>query len=259
MVIAIMYGFSLLPGRWGILLVLLGLLGIWAFVKWENSTTSPILDIPLLATNRVFAFSNLAALINYSATFAVGFLLSLYLQYIKGLSPQQAGLILVSQPVVMTVFSPFAGKVSDRIEPRIVASTGMSFTVIGLFLFTFITADTGLYRIILTLTLLGFGFALFSSPNTNAVMSSVEKKLYGVASATLGTMRLTGNMLSMGIVTLVFSIYIGRAKVTPENALFFLRSVKVAFTIFAVLCFCGIFASLSRGKVKGSLNPPNKI
>ena len=259
MVIAIMYGFSLLPGRWGILLILLGLLGFWAFVKWENSTTSPILDIPLLATNRVFAFSNLAALIHYSATFAVGFFLSLYLQYIKGLSPQQAGLILVSQPVVMTLFSPFAGKLSDRIEPRIVASTGMSFTVIGLFLLTFITADTGLHRIILTLALLGFGFSLFSSPNTNAVMSSIEKKLYGVASATLATMRLTGNMLSMGIVTLVFSIYIGRVKITPENAVFFLRSVKVAFTIFAALCFCGIFASLSRGNVKGSLNPPDKI
>jgi len=250
MVIAIMVGFSLLPGRWGILLVLLGLLGIWAFVKWENSTASPILDIPLLANNKVFAFSNLAALIHYSATFAVGFLLSLYLQYIKGLSPQQAGFILVSQPVVMTLCSPFAGKLSDRIEPRIVASTGMSFTVIGLFLFTFLTANTDLLRIILTLTLLGFGFALFSSPNTNAVMSSVEKKLYGVASATLGTMRLTGNMLSMGIVTLVFSIYIGRVKITPENAMFFLRSVKVAFIIFSVLCFCGIFASLSRGNVK---------
>jgi EmrB/QacA subfamily drug resistance transporter len=258
-VIAIMYGFSLLPGRWGILLVLLGLLGMWAFVKWENSTTSPILDIPLLANNRVFAFSNLAALINYSATFAVGFLLSLYFQYIKGLSPQQAGFILVSQPVVMTLFSPFAGRISDRIEPRIVASRGMSFTAIGLFLLIFITASTGLHRIILILTLLGFGFALFSSPNTNAVMSSVDKKLYGVASATLGTMRLTGNMLSMGIVTLLFSIYIGRVKVTPENAEFFLMSVKVAFTIFAVLCFCGIFASLSRGNLKGSLNPLNKI
>jgi EmrB/QacA subfamily drug resistance transporter len=258
-VIAIMYGFSLLPGRWGILLILLGLLGFWTFVKWENSTTSPILNIPLLASNRVFAFSNLAALIHYSATFAVGFLLSLYLQYVKGLSPQQAGLILVSQPVVMTLFSPFAGKVSDHIEPRIVASTGMSFMVIGLFLLASIAADTGLNKIIPTLALLGFGFALFSSPNTNAVMSSVEKKLYGVASATLGTMRLTGNMLSMGIVTLVFSIYIGRAKVTPENAEFFLRSIKVAFTTFAVLCFCGVFASLSRGKVKGSLNPPDKI
>jgi MFS family permease len=159
----------------------------------------------------------------------------------------------------MTVFSPFAGKLSDRIEPRIVASTGMSFMVIGLFLLASIAADTGLNRIIPTLALLGFGFALFSSPNTNAVMSSIEKKLYGVASATLGTMRLTGNMLSMRIVTLVFSIYIGRAKVTPENAEFFLKSIKVAFTTFAVLCFCGVFASLSRGKVKGSLNPPDKI
>jgi len=259
MVIAIMYGFSLLPGRWGILFVLLGLLGVWAFIKWENSTTSPILDIPLLASNKVFAFSNLAALIHYSATFAVGFLLSLYLQYVKGLSPQQAGFILVSQPVVMTLFSPFAGKLSDRMEPRIVASVGMAFTAIGLFLLTSVTANTGLSGIILTLTLLGFGFALFSSPNTNAVMSSVEKKLYGVASATLGTMRLTGNMLSMGIVTLLFSIYIGRVKITPENALTFLKSVKVAFSIFAVLCFCGIFASLSRGNIKGSLNPPSKI
>ena len=259
MVIAIMYGFSLLPGRWGILFVLLGLLGVWAFIKWENSTTSPILDIPLLANNKVFAFSNLAALIHYSATFAVGFLLSLYLQYVKGLSPQQAGFILVSQPVVMTLFSPFAGKLSDRIQPRIVASVGMSFTVIGLFLLTSLTANTGLSGIIFTLTLLGFGFALFSSPNTNAVMSSVEKKLYGVASATIGTMRLSGSMLSMGIVTLLFSIYIGRVKITPENTVFFLKSVRVAFTIFAAFCFCGIFASLSRGNIKGSLNPPNKI
>ena len=259
MVIAIMYGFTLLPGGWGILLVLLGLLGLWAFIKWENSTTSPILDIPLLANNKVFAFSNLAALIHYSATFAVGFLLSLYLQYVKGLSPQQAGFILVSQPVVMTLFSPFAGKLSDRIQPRIVASVGMSFTVIGLFLLTSLTANTGLSGIIFTLTLLGFGFALFSSPNTNAVMSSVEKKLYGVASATLGTMRLSGSMLSMGIVTLLFSIYIGRVKITPENTVFFLKSVRVAFTIFAAFCFCGIFASLSRGNIKGSLNPPNKI
>jgi MFS family permease len=234
-------------------------LGFWAFIKWENSTTSPILDIPLLANNKVFAFSNLAALIHYSATFAVGFLLSLYLQYVKGLSPQQAGFILVSQPVVMTLLSPFAGKLSDRIQPRIVASVGMSFTVIGLFLLTSLTANTGLSGIIFTLTLLGFGFALFSSPNTNAVMSSVEKKLYGVASATIGTMRLSGSMLSMGIVTLLFSIYIGRVKITPENTVFFLKSVRVAFTIFAAFCFCGIFASLSRGNVKGSLNPPNKI
>jgi len=245
-----MYGFSLLPAMSGAWLILLGTLGILAFVKWEMKVESPVLDMKLFRTNMVFAFSNLAALINYSATFAVTFLLSLYLQYIKGLDPQNAGLILVSQPIVMAIFSPFAGRLSDRIEPRIVASTGMALTVLGLSLFTFLSEKTVLEFIVASLILLGVGFALFSSPNTNAVMSSVEKRFYGVASGTLGTMRLIGQMLSMGIAMLIFAIYIGRAQITPEYYLLFLRSVNVAFIIFAVLCFGGVFASLARGKVR---------
>ncbi len=75
--------------------------------------------------NRVFLFSNLAALINYSATFAVTFLISLYLQYIKKLSPQAAGLVLVSQPLMQAVLSTFTGRLSDRVEPRVVSSMGM--------------------------------------------------------------------------------------------------------------------------------------
>ena len=165
-------------------------------------------------------------------------------------SPQNAGLILVSQPVIMAIFSPLAGRISDKIEPRIVASAGMTLTVIGLLLFTVLSENTGLAFIVLCLILLGFGFALFSSPNTNAVMSSVEKKHYGVASATLGTMRLTGQMLSMGIAMLVFAVYLGRAQIKPENYPAFLTSAKTAFIIFAVLCFGGILASLARGKVR---------
>ncbi|MCP8309138.1 MAG: MFS transporter [archaeon] len=250
MLIAIMYGLSLLPTISGAWLILIGALGIFAFVKWEIKVKSPVLDMNLFRNNRVFAFSNLAALINYSATFAVTFLLSLYLQYIKGLSPQDAGIILVSQPVVQAIFSPFAGRLSDRIEPRIVASIGMALTTIGLSLFTVLNEKTNLEFIVASLILLGFGFALFSSPNTNAVMSSIEKKFYGVASATLGTMRLTGQMLSMGIAMLIFAIYIGRVQITPEYYPLFLRSVEAAFIIFAILCFLGIFASLVRGKVR---------
>jgi MFS family permease len=219
-------------------------------VRWETRVDSPVFDTKLFRHNIVFAFSNLAALINYCATSATGFLLSLYLQYTRGLSPENAGLILVSQPVIMAVFSPLAGRLSDRIEPRIVASIGMTLTVIGLLLFAFLNSATSFPFIIFNLILLGFGFALFSSPNTNAVMSSVEKKFYGVASATLATMRLTGQMLSMGIAMLVFAVYIGRAQITPENYPAFLTSAKTAFIIFAVLCFGGIFASLSRGKVR---------
>jgi MFS family permease len=203
----------------------------------------------MFSNNRTFTFSNLAALINYSATFAVSFLLSLYLQYIKGLPPQSAGMVLVAQPFVMTVFSPLAGRLSDRVEPRVVASIGMTLTTIGLILFTFLDNETSLAFIVFNLILLGFGFAMFSSPNTNAIMTSVEKRYYGIASGTLGTMRLVGQMLSMGIAMLLFAIFIGRAQITPEYYSLFIESVNVAFMIFSVLCFIGIFASLARGKV----------
>lgn len=247
---AMMYGFTLLPAMSGAWLILIGVLGLVAFVKWEIGKESPVFDMNLFRNNRVFAFSNLASLINYGATFAVTFLLSLYLQYTKGLSPQQAGTILVAQPVVMAFFSPLAGRLSDKIEPRVVASIGMGFTMIALFLFTFLGQNTGLGFVITSLVVIGFGLALFSSPNTNAIMSSVQKRYYGVAAATLGTMRLTGQMFSMGIAMLVFAVYIGRVQITPENYPLFLRSVKCAFIIFAALCFGGIFASLARGKVR---------
>jgi len=250
MLIAIMSGFSRLPAMLGVGLIFAGLLALLAFVWWEIRVENPVLNMNLFSNNRVFAFSNLTALINYSATFAVGFLLSLYLQYIKGLSPQNAGLILVAQPVMMVVFSPLAGRLSDRIESRTLASTGMGLIVIGLFLFTQLNNNTSVEFIIAALMLLGFGFALFSSPNTNAVMSSVEKRFYGVASATLATMRSTGQMLSIGIAMLIFSMYVGKVQITPEYYAPFLASIKTAFFIFVVLCFSGIFASLARGKLR---------
>ncbi len=246
--IGLMYGFSLLPSMPGIWLIIAGGLGILAFIKKEMKVRSPLLDMNIFKHNRVFAFSNLAALINYSATFAVTFLLSLYLQYVKGFSPQYAGLVLVSMPAMQAIFSPLAGRLSDRIEPRTLASIGMAITTVGLSLFIFLNDGTSLSFIIATLIILGFGFAFFSSPNTNAIMSSVENRFYGVASATLATMRGVGMMFSMGIAMLLFAIYIGRVEITPEYYALFLKSTRVAFIIFAALCFGGIFASLARGK-----------
>jgi EmrB/QacA subfamily drug resistance transporter len=253
-IIAVMYGISLLPAMRSLWLILCGLSGILAFVKWEMKIENPVFDLNLFRTNRVFAFSNLAALINYSATFAVAFLLSLYLQFIKELSPQSAGLILISQPIVQAVFSPFAGRLSDRIEPRIIASIGMILSFVGLSLFTFLNENSTLEFIVANLILLGFGFALFSSPNTNAIMSSVEKRFYGLASGSVGTMRLLGMMLSMGIATLIFAIFIGRVQITIEYYPVFIKSVGVAFIIFSILCFGGIFASLVRGRLRASVS-----
>lgn len=249
-VVAIMYGFSLLPAWWGFAAVAAGVLGILAFVKWEARVRSPVLNMTLFRRNIVFAMSNLAALINYSATFAVTFLLSLYLQYVKGFNPQYAGLILVAQPVVMALCSPLAGRLSDRVEPRLVASAGMTLTTAGLLFFAFLGEASSLAYIIPGLAVLGLGFALFSSPNMNAVMGSVEKSFYGVAAATVSTMRLIGQMLSMGIAMLLFAVVIGRVEITFEYYPQFLTSVRIAFAVFSGLCFGGIFASLARGRLR---------
>lgn len=248
--IMIMYGFSILPNIYGTYLIILGLIGFYLFARIELKINNPIFNMSLITTNKTFAFSNLAALINYSATFAVGFLLSFYLQCIKGFNPQTAGIILVSQPVMMAIFSPISGKISDKIEPRIVASIGMIITTIGLFILIFLKADTSLVFIITSLVFLGFGFALFSSPNTNAVLSSVEKKFLGVAASTLSTMRLTGQMFSMGVALLIISIFIGKSRITAENNNALLSGIEVAFLLFTFLCFAGIFASMARGRIR---------
>jgi EmrB/QacA subfamily drug resistance transporter len=248
--IAAMYGLSLLPELSGVWLLITGFLFLLAFVWWEMKSSSPLLNLNLIRRNVVFAFSNIAALINFSATFAIAFLLSLYLQYTQGMSAQNAGIILIAQPVVMAIVSPLAGRLSDRIQPRTIASLGMALTAAGLLFFSFIDADTSIGIIMLGLVIVGLGLALFSSPNTNAIMSAVESRYYGVASALMSTMRMIGNMLSMGIVTVLFAVLIGRVEITPEYYAPFLQSMQIAFVIFALLCFLGIFISLAGGRLR---------
>lgn len=244
-IIMLMYGFSILPDQLGIVLLILGIAGILAFALFELRIQNPVFEVRLFK-NITFGFSSLAALINYSATFAVVFLLSLYLQYIKGLDPQLAGIILVAQPVVMAITAPVAGRLSDRFSPGLIASIGMAITTISLFCFIFLDSSSSLEFIIMVLLVLGFGLGLFSSPNTNAIMGSVKKRFYGIASATVGTMRLIGQMLSMGIALLIFSVYIGNVQILPSNYPALLMSIKIVFTICTILCFIGIFASLAR-------------
>jgi EmrB/QacA subfamily drug resistance transporter len=248
--ILIMYGFSKLSEMKGFLFLLSGLIFLIFFILWELKTISPILEINLFKSNVIFRYSNLAALINYSSTFAIAFLLSFYLQKIRNMSAQHSGLILVASPIVMTLLSPSVGKLSDRIEPRFLSSVGMGISGLGLILLFFISADTRILYLVLILLLLGLGFALFSSPNTNAVMSSVERKFLGVASGSLGTMRLVGQMLSMGIAMMLFALFIGKKEINHSNLVQLLRAIKAAFAIFAVLCIIGVFASLARGKLR---------
>jgi len=246
--VCFMLGFSRLPTRYGFFLATAGLILLVVFFLIENRTTHPVFETRLFRENRVFAFSNLAALINYSSTFAVGYLLSLYLQYIHNFSPRTAGLILISQPVCQALVSPLSGRASDRIDPRLLASSGMGLTAAALIALSFIRPETGLLWMVLILVLLGIGFGLFSSPNTNAVMGSVGPKDYGLASATLATMRMVGQMFSLGLTMMIMSVVMGNVKITPDKFDLFMRSFRLTFEVFAVLNFLGIFASLARGR-----------
>jgi EmrB/QacA subfamily drug resistance transporter len=248
--VGVMYGLSELPALTGAALIVAGIAVLAVFVWYELRVPSPVLNMELFTRSRAFLFSNLAALINYSATFAVTFLLSLYLQYTKGLSPQSAGFILIAQAVVQMAISPYAGRLSDRMDARIVASIGMGVTTVGLGLLVFLTDTTTIWYIILSLVVLGLGFGLFSSPNTNAIMSAVDRRYYGVASGMNGTMRLIGQMFSMGLATMVFAIMIGRVEITPPYYAAFVSSIRVAFFLFMLLCLAGIGASLSRGPTR---------
>jgi len=245
---AVMYGFSLLPDLQAGGLILFGIVCLFFFIRHQLRVPYPLLNIHLFRDNRVFAFSNLAALINYCATFAVTFLLSLYLQHIQALTPLQAGMILIAEPAVQASFSPLAGRLSDRFEPGIIASIGMALNVAGLIPLMFINFATSISYIVFCLIVLGLGFALFSSPNVNAAMSAVENKYYGIASATLATMRMIGQMFSMGITMLVFAVFLGDRPLDQAGGLL-LQCIQLIFFILGILCCAGIFASLARGKI----------
>jgi EmrB/QacA subfamily drug resistance transporter len=248
--VALIYGATLLPHPRAVILAGAGFLGLIGFWIHQMSIPNPVFEVRLFRTHRVFTFSSIAALINYSATFALTFLMSLYLQYVKGLNPQTAGLILVAQPVMMALFSPVAGRLSDRFEPRILSSAGMSLTALGLLQLVFLNEETSIPYIVGILIMLGLGFAMFSSPNMNAIMSSVEKRYYGIASGAVATMRLLGQMLSMAIATVTFAVLLGNAQIGAENLPLFLKSVKIVFLILTVLCTVGIFFSISRGELR---------
>ena len=250
--VALVYGSSNIPSTMGWLLMLGGALSLVVFWIFESHSAMPVIDTKLFVKNRLFAFSNLAALINYSATFAIVFLMSLYLQKIMGLSPRDAGTILIAQPIVMAIFSPIAGRFSDRIEPRYLATAGMTMCTIGLAALAFLSTSTPIWFIVIILLWVGFGFALFSSPNMNTIMSSVSKTQYGLASGTAATMRVIGQIVSMTIATLYFAGFMGSQPIEIVPNHLFVSAVRYGFVTFSLISFLGIYFSYNRGKMDRS-------
>lgn len=249
MITLLMVGFSsFASSNWATFMILAGSLLFLLFIVHENKAESPIIKVKLFTHNRSYLFSNLAALLNYGATFALGYMLSIYLQVVKGYSSEISGFILISQPLIMAMLSPYAGRLSDRISPFKLASAGMALCTVGLFSFSFVTPDYPLALIIGNLIVVGLGFALFSSPNTNAVMACVEPKDYGVATSILATMRTIGHSLSMAIVSYILARNLGNVALSLAPVSDMIKSMRLTFLVFTVLGAVGVLISQQRKK-----------
>ncbi|GAA5818342.1 MAG: Pseudogene of MFS transporter [Methanobrevibacter sp. CfCl-M3] len=241
-ILLLIYGFTILNETTGLMLVIISIVLLISFAKWESSYEFPVLNVKMF-NNINFTSSTIASLISYIATFVVTYILTYYLQYAKGMDPQTAGFILISTPIFMAILAPFAGKLSDKIYPQILAAIGMCFVTVSLFILIFMNENTPLYIIIISMVLQGIGYGLFSSPNTNAIMGSVPRHLSSIASATVSTMRVIGQTLSLGMLTVIFAFFLGSNPITGHIPQL-LQSSTSALAISTILCFISILASL---------------
>jgi len=248
-ILLICLGVSFLPNNYSYVFIVTGIAGIVMFFQTTKTRQYPIWDVMLFYTNKVFTFSCLASLIIYTSTFMNVVLLSLYLQYLQGMSATAAGVIMMVQPLTMAVFSSLMGKLSDRLEPRVLASAGMSVTAVGLIMLGFLDASSATNTIVVALIVTGLGFSLFSSPNVNAIMGSVQKKNVGSASVAVSTTRTLGQMSSMVLVTLVMAVTLGSVQIEPSVYPSLEQAISLSFFIAAVLCVPGLYLSASRGRL----------
>ena len=186
-------------------LVIGGIITLTLFYLVEKRVAFPLINLGLFKS-KSFTFGNITAFINYGAFVSVGFILSLYLQYLKGYGPLTAGLIVSIQSIMMVIVSPFAGRLADKIDPVNISTIGMVVTTMGVALMTLINFGNASYLGAISLIIFGAGIGLFYSSNTKVVMSSVDKKYFGVASATLSNMRSIGQIFAMGIVMIIISL-----------------------------------------------------
>lgn len=248
---AIVYGFNILSdGIHSYAFLGAGIILLILFARVEISTekkgNTPLLSMSLFRGNQNFVFSNLGALLNYGATFAITYLLSIYLQLVKGLSADYSGLVLIAAPIAQTFVAVIAGRLSDKRSPYTLASLGMGLCAISLFVFIFIDANSSILIVIAGLVCAGVGIGFFSSPNMNAIMSTVPSKDYSIAVSIVGTMRNAGMSISMGVIAIIMSMYLGRTPMMESEPAHFISGMRVAFIVFTAVCFAGVFISRKR-------------
>ncbi|WNY22977.1 Riboflavin transporter RibZ [Methanimicrococcus hongohii] len=244
----VLFGLSNLPEMWAFGSLAIGLAVLPIFIYYTKNQEYPIMQIRLFFTNKHFSRSNFAAFFNYAGTYAIAFFLSLYLQRVLGLAAGSAGLILLVQPLLQAIFSPFVGRLSDRMDSRYLSTFGMLLLAVGLFCLSTLNVNSEIWHLIVFQIIIGIGFAFFASPNTSTIMGCVSRKDYSSASASLSVMRQSGMVLSMAIAMCAISIFLGSTEMLREDTMpLFLTAMRTTFYIGIVFCLSGAVLSYLRG------------
>lgn len=249
--ILVMYGLSeLLSSGAGPVLLAAGIIMMIFFIKRETSVIRPMLDINEFVRNKTCTSASLATMMNFGSNFGLTYLLSIYMQGVMGMDPQQAGLLLVVSPGIMSVLSPVMGKLSDKYPPRILSSAGMILCIASLLLGAsmagIMAKDSDIWLTVPVLALSGLGLAFFAAPNTKEVMSSVSSCDHGITSSILATMRSAGHTLSMAVITGIIGVYMGQESLEGADPRIVVNIMRISFFIFAGLCIPGFFMALRR-------------
>ena len=252
-ILLFIYGFTSLMNTKGMLCAVIGFILLIIFAYYETKTSHPGFNMRLFK-NMKFTSSNIAALCSYLAVAAITTILNYHFQYVRGWNAQMSGLILIVTPIIMAVMAPTSGRLSDRIHPQKLAAIGMSIATITLLILIFLDANTPIYMVVIAMILQGIGMGLFTSPNTNAIMSSVPPKETPNASAAQSAMRTIGQTMSLGLLTLIFAWIMGNLELSSQYANMIVQSSQIICVICTIICIIAIFASLVGIKSKDEFN-----
>ncbi|MEP0357265.1 MAG: MFS transporter [Paraglaciecola sp.] len=245
---SLVYGLSILPSVLGGGILMLSTLSLGLFVLHQSRSRKPLIRIQMFRDSRIFSISLSTSLLMYASNFPLVFLMSLYLQYVKGFSPSHAGQIILLQALSMAILAPISGKLADKFEARIIATLGCVIVGAGLAVLSMISAETSIVYIATSLLLIGVGFGLFSTPNNNAIIGAVKPSEVGVASATLNLSRTIGNLFGMSLVNLMVHFYIGDEQFSAEQNPALIHTFDMALLMSLSFAAMACILSALRGK-----------
>ena len=237
------YGFTDFLTFAGKVAVVIGVVFLILFAWYELRQTYPVFDVKLFK-NIPFASYNIAGLFGYFAVMVVTTILNYHFQYVRGWDAQTTGLILIISPIVMSITAINAGRLSDRYHPQKIATIGMFIAIFAFLLLAALDANTSLYVVVIAMVLQALGMGMFSSPNLNAIMSSVSKDDVSHASGAQITMRAIGQTMSMALLTLIFSWVMGSLALSSKYGDMIVQSSQIVCLISAVACVIAVIVSL---------------